>query len=89
MKISFLKSSSVLLCIFLSLPVTEGFAAVRQKKFRDIYLERRLANTLNNREKERFEKEYNKFEKEFSKDTKEDWNKNLKNFVNETKKHEK
>ena len=89
-KTSFLKSTSFLFCLFLLFP-PDGFSAVRQKKFRDIYLERRLEHGVNAGEAEKMEKEFRQMEKEMpsiGKD-KENWDENLKNFVDETKKREK
>lgn len=85
---SFLKSSSLLLCLFLLFPL-DGFSAIKQRKFRDIYLERRLEHGLNAGEAKKMEKEYRQMEKEMPKADREDWDKNLKNFVDETKKREK
>ena len=85
---SFLKSSSLLFCLFLLFP-SDGFSAIKQRKFRDIYLERRLEHGLNAGEAEKMEKEYRQMEKEMPKAEREDWDKNLKNFVDETKKREK
>lgn len=87
-KASFLKSTSLFLCLFFAFPLSDGFSATKQRKFRDIYLERRLAHAFDAGEAEKMEKEYRQMEKEMSKFGKEreDWDRNLKKFVDETKK---
>lgn len=84
---SFLKSSSLLFCLSLLFP-PDGFSAIKQRRFRDIYLERRLEHGLNAGEAEKMEKEYRQMEKEIPETGGENWDKNLKNFIDRTKKRE-